>query len=61
MEAGCILEDEAVCGDGVCAPGEDPSNCPEDCDEDTLDCLLAGCEPGICLDFDACASVVECR
>lgn len=48
------------CGDGVCAPGEDCSSCPQDCGSCPT-CEQSVCEPGAPLDptcGDPCVSAV---
>ena len=56
---------DVVCGDDECAPSENPTNCPEDCnanENDFLSCMFGVCEDELltCFDDDACADAFPC-
>ena len=57
--------DEVSCGDGECAPSENATNCPEDCnlpDNDFLSCMYKVCEEALdtCFDDTACSDAFPC-
>ena len=60
---GCFDETGPECGNGECEDGENPDNCPEDCETTGpgVDCLVDNCQiPDFCLTIPQCAEVVEC-
>jgi len=59
---GCF-EDGAECGNDECEEGENPDNCPDDCETGGpgIDCLIDKCQvPDFCMTIPQCAEVVEC-
>ncbi|HIA02450.1 MAG TPA: hypothetical protein EYN66_11145 [Myxococcales bacterium] len=59
QENGCFPGSNAVCGNGNCEPGENPDNCPKDCDSGPF---VGSCEGkcGTWVDGAPCQCIEKC-